>query len=343
MFYFKCSAMHKFLFFTGFMPLFLLLANTRTQNKNYISVPPEVSISDTRIIEGDTGRKIVEVMVTLSQPAPALVTVSFSTRNGTATVAGPDYIAAEGSVTFNRNEVVKWISILIIGERVCEEDEKFEIILSNPSGAALGDESGTITIINDDCNLSNLNLPSGAGRGLSIYEVRLTHTGFTTFLTGPPECPIRPDGRVTLTGLLYGAENVPADDDIVYTGTLQLDMDMDICSVDGADDQNNLCGMRAVGSGPVYTTLEIYFDNRGGYIKIENKSASFLRSLTGTCGQLQKDEERTMIPNKTIATIFNGRDLPMLTSRTLTVGRFVEDDGEGNVTVVEVLRVIRRP
>ncbi len=47
-----------------------------------------------------------------------------------------------------------------------------------------------------------------------------------------------------------------------------------------------------------------------------------------------------MVPNKTIASIFNGRDLPMLTNRTLRVGRYVET-GSGNETVVEVLRKVR--
>ena len=51
------------------------------------------------------------------------------------------------------------------------------------------------------------------------------------------------------------------------------------------------------------------------------------------------DEEK-MVPNKTIASIFNGRDLPMLTERRLRVGRYVETEDQ-NETVVEVIRKIR--
>jgi hypothetical protein len=97
--------------------------------------------------------------------------------------------------------------------------------------------------------------------------------------------------------------------------------------------------MTVIGSGPVKAELEIYFDARGGYIKIERTSGQFLSNVYGSCDQAQIDEEQTMVPIKTIASIFNGRELPMLTDRTLKVGRWVETDGE-NETVVEVLRVV---
>ncbi len=302
-------------------------------------VQTEISIADKRNPEGNAGHITIEIIVCLSQTAPGPVKVSYSTKDGKA-IAGTDYIAAHGIISFEKGDLLKKINIDLIGELLCEEDEKFEIQLSDPSGATLSHETATITIENDDCFSTNSNLPNG-GRNLKAYEVRFTHTGFTTFFGGPSECPIRANGKVVLYGIVYGAENVPADDDINYLGTLQLDMDIDICSVDGQGDNANLCSMRAIGSGQVNTTLDIYFDARGGYVKIENKSINFLRSITGTCGHEQMVEEKGMIPNKTIATIFNGRDLPMLTNRTLTLGRFVEDDGEGNVTVVEVLRVIK--
>ena len=65
---------------------------------------------------------------------------------------------------------------------------------------------------------------------LSEYEVRFTYTGYRSFYGGPPECLVNPNGKVVLTGLLKGVENVNPDDDIVYSGVLQLDINMDICS-----------------------------------------------------------------------------------------------------------------
>jgi hypothetical protein len=96
----------------------------------------------------------------------------------------------------------------------------------------------------------------------------------------------------------------------------------------------------------VYTELEIYFaddtdrtGSRGGYIKIEDTTGRFARVVTGECGE-QVDEEWTMVPNKSISSIFNGAELPMLKTRTLRKGIYTETDDYGK-TVVEVLRKIR--
>jgi len=232
---------------------------------------------------------------------------------------------------------------------LCEEDEKFEIVLSNVSGATIDGNAGTVTIVNDDCrgnNVSGTTLSTNSagsgnfGGNLSVYEVRFTHNGYTTFYGPPGDCPIRSNGKVVLTGLLAGRENVADDDDILYTGTLQLDIDIDICTAKTVEDPGGgypLCGMTVTGSGAVKTELEIYFDGRGGYVKIKNESGRFTKSVSGSCDQAQIGEERTMVPNRTIASIFNGLQLPMLTDRTLRVGRYVDTDG-GKGTLIDVLR-----
>ncbi len=188
-----------------------------------------------------------------------------------------------------------------------------------------------------------------ANSNVSAYEVRFTFTGYTTFYVGPPDCPVRPNGRVVLSGLLSGAENVASDDDIVYKGTLQLKIDMDICSAMRLPNgEDKFCVMTVTGSGPVKTQLELYFNGpgqdsaRGGYIKFnyEPSLGTFQKSVTGDCEVQQVTEEQQMVPNKTIASIFNGYELPMLTDRTLRVKRYVVR-GESGETVVEVLRKLQ--
>ena len=99
-------------------------------------------------------------------------------------------------------------------------------------------------------------------------------------------------------------------------------------------------------SGKVFTEkLELIFSDeahkseaRGGDIKIENKDGQFRRTVTGECGE-QNDEEWVMVPNKSISSVFNGTELPKLTTRTLRKGTYVDiDEKSGNTTVVEVLR-----
>ncbi len=219
------------------------------------STPASVSIADAGIVEGNGGQKLVEVSVIISQVKSGPVTIRYSTRNGSA-AAGSDYVAVNSTLNFARGEMIKKITVPINGDIDCEPNETFEIVLSNASGAILTDSIGKVTIANDDCISSNL----------SMYEVRLTHTGYTSFFGTPADCPIRSNGKVVLTGLLVGSENVAADDDIRYSGTLQLEIDIDICSAMTVEDPGGgfpLCGMIVTGSGAVKTELEIYFDGRG--------------------------------------------------------------------------------
>jgi hypothetical protein len=273
------------------------------------------------------------------------VTMKYSTKNGDA-IAGVDYIAKSGSISFEPGEIVKRIPIIIIGEVAAEPDIDanivaevgFEINLNSVVGALLENSTAIITLIR---NLSRD--PRFNTGNKSVYEVRFTYTGYTSLGGEISDCPIRSNGKVTLTGLLTGAENVTNNNDVQYTGTLQLDIDMDICSSKTEEAVGGgypICSINVTGSGPVSADLDVYFGGRGGYIKIEDKSGNFQKSVGGSCDQGQINEERSMVPDKTIAAIFNGRDLPMLTNRTLRVGRYIERDGVIE-TVVEVLRKVR--
>ena len=125
---------------------------------------------------------------------------------------------------------------------------------------------------------------------------------------------------------------------------------MDICSAHRLPNgEDRLCGIRVNGSGTVFTELIIYFDSkdeqgtfdsRGGYIKIENRDGKFQRVVTGECSD-QIDEEWTMVPNKSVASIFNGNLLSIIDTRTLRKGVYEGSDEVGNYTMVEVLRKIR--
>lgn len=183
---------------------------------------------------------------------------------------------------------------------------------------------------------------------LPAYEVRLTFTGYTTLYGGPPDCPVRPNGKVVLSGLLSGAEDVNSDNDIGYSGVLQLEIDVDICSVMRlSNGEDKFCVMTVTGSGRVKTELELYFNgpgqdsSRGGYIKInyDPKLGPFTKSVTGDCDATQTQEEQAMVPNKTIASIFNGLELPMLKTRTLRVGKYVQTGDSGKLEI-EVLRKV---
>ena len=176
----------------------------------------------------------------------------------------------------------------------------------------------------------------------SIYDVRFSFTGYQSFNGDATDCPIRPSGTVVLKGMLKGLEELSGTDDVSYSGILQLDMDIDICSAKGEGDNAKPCSITVTGSGLVKTELEIYYAGRGGYIQIKDTtSRGFRKNAGGTCEPGEINEERQMIPLKTIATIFNGLELPMLNQRTLRAGPpQTLRIGDGQL-VVHVIRKIR--
>ncbi|MEW6196883.1 MAG: Calx-beta domain-containing protein [Bacteroidota bacterium] len=110
---------------------------------------PFLSINDVSITEGNSGTSAMTFNVSLSQPSPLTITVNFTTADSTA-LSGSDYISNTGSLTFLPGEVSKNISINIYGDTTEELDEVFNITLTNPTNAKLGDKMGVGTILNDD-------------------------------------------------------------------------------------------------------------------------------------------------------------------------------------------------
>ncbi len=110
---------------------------------------PELSIGDASAAEGDSGGKTLEFAVTLDSAATQAVTVDWATSDGTAT-AGTDYTAGNGTLTFGAGDSSRTVSVTVAGDEADEPDETFEVTLTNPSGATLGDATATGTITNDD-------------------------------------------------------------------------------------------------------------------------------------------------------------------------------------------------
>ena len=109
-----------------------------------------VTIAGATVTEGDLDTKPMNLTVSLSVPQNNTATVRWSTADGTA-VAGEDYQAASGTVTFAPNETTKTITVNVIGDFVKEPDEYFTVNLSNPVNAVIsGAASVRGVILNDD-------------------------------------------------------------------------------------------------------------------------------------------------------------------------------------------------
>ena len=111
--------------------------------------PAALSISDASLLEGNSGPTPMTFTVSLSAASAGTVTVNWATSNGTA-VAGEDYAADSGTLTFNPGQTSQPISVTVNGDTTYEPDETFTVTLSSPNGATIADGEGTGTITNDD-------------------------------------------------------------------------------------------------------------------------------------------------------------------------------------------------
>ncbi len=111
--------------------------------------PPSLAINDVRITEGNSGTTNAVFTVTRTGAANQPFSVRYATANNTA-LAGNDYTAVSGTLSFTASETSKTISVPIVGDSAVELDETFFINLSSPTNAVIGDGQGLGTIINDD-------------------------------------------------------------------------------------------------------------------------------------------------------------------------------------------------
>jgi large repetitive protein len=132
---------------------------------------PSLSVNSVSVPEGNTGATAMAFTVSLSVASGRTVSVLYATADGTA-IAGSDYTAASGTLTFAPGETSKTVTVLATGDTVGEGDDTFYVVLSSPTLASIATSTGTGTILNDDT----------AGPSLSIADASVTesNTGTST-------------------------------------------------------------------------------------------------------------------------------------------------------------------
>ncbi|MEO5858496.1 MAG: thrombospondin type 3 repeat-containing protein [Pyrinomonadaceae bacterium] len=146
------------------------------------SVLPTVSINNAEILEGQKGRKALIFNVVLSSASTQAVTVSYSTANGTAT-AGSDYTTASGTLNIPPGSTSGTVSVGVVGDKIGEPNETFQVVLSNPNNAILGTDTGTVTILNDDLITADLAITKTVqsvayqAGSLVTYTITVTNKG----------------------------------------------------------------------------------------------------------------------------------------------------------------------
>ena len=76
--------------------------------------------------------------VSLNKTPDGTVTVDYTTRDGTATVADGDYVARSGTLTFEGTETEHTVAVEVLPDAHDEGRETVWLVLSNPQGAVIG-------------------------------------------------------------------------------------------------------------------------------------------------------------------------------------------------------------
>ena len=111
---------------------------TSFPHADVLVIPLSATHSDINVFEN---AGFATVRVTRLGDAQGVVTVDYATSDGTA-LAGSDYTATSGTLTFQDGERFKDISIPILRDSVVEGGERFFVTLSNPTSGAVIDERG---------------------------------------------------------------------------------------------------------------------------------------------------------------------------------------------------------
>ncbi len=104
-----------------------------------------LSISDAAVSEPAAGNVTETFLVSRSLPSNQTVTVDYATANGTA-IAGQDYTATSGTLTFAPGEATKVINVIVNSDALTEVAETFTVNLSNAVNAPISDAQGIGTI-----------------------------------------------------------------------------------------------------------------------------------------------------------------------------------------------------
>ena len=107
---------------------------------------PAITVGDVVV---DEMARTASFFVSLSRPSASVVSLNFSTADDTA-LAGQDYAAGAGVLSFAPGEMVKTVSINLGDDTTAEADERFQLVLSNVVGATVADGVAVATIARND-------------------------------------------------------------------------------------------------------------------------------------------------------------------------------------------------
>jgi uncharacterized protein (TIGR03437 family) len=228
--------------------------------------PPNLTINDVTVAEGDSSTTVATFTVSLSAPAPSVdITFDIATQDHSATTANSDYAAKTlTNQVIPAEQQTYTFTVNVHGDVVVEPDESFFVNVTNVAGATLTDGQGVGTIQNDDVptlSINDVSLTEGSS-GAKIFS-------FTVSLSAPA-----PAGGTTFDIATQDNTATVADNDYVA---------------------RNLAAQTIAAGSSTYTfdvivngdlTIEV---NETFFVNVTNVSGATLRAPQGV-GTIQNDD-----------------------------------------------------
>ncbi|MGH3370352.1 MAG: Calx-beta domain-containing protein, partial [Nocardioidaceae bacterium] len=186
--------------------------NNLEADLNQHGTVPVVSVGDASTPEGAAGTThVVNIPVSVDSNEHGVVSVNWTAVDGTG-VAGADYLAASGTLTFAAGARNGTIQVTVLGDGLFEPDKTFQIVLSVPVGLTLGDDVSVVTVTNDDAR-PTVTVAAGDASAAEPSDT-------ATFVVTRGSNSV---GAITV-GLVWGGIADPADYTVTATGgTLAAD------------------------------------------------------------------------------------------------------------------------
>jgi hypothetical protein len=191
----------------------------------WVFAEPTVSFSRATYSVGEADGNAT-VIATLYPTSALTVSVAYGTADGSA-VAGVDYLATSGTLTFTPGITRRAFVVPILNDALQEPHETITLTLSHPANGTLGlFRSATLTILDDEPFYAYLPLVKntdvispGQVYTVSGYVVEDPHCINTNFRARGIRVGLEPTGRIATTRLddgLFSFDNVANGDYILY-------------------------------------------------------------------------------------------------------------------------------
>lgn len=213
--------------------------------------PPNLTINDVTIAEGNSGTTTATFTISLSARAPSTdVTFDIATQDNSATTANSDYITKTlTNQIIPAGQTTYIFSVTVNGDLTIEPDETFFVNVTNVSGAMATDSQGVGTIQNDDLptlSIDDVSANEGNSETTTFtFTVSLSSaapTGGVTFdiATQDGTATVADNDYVTrtLTGQTIAAGNTTYTFDVTVNGDLNIESNeiffVNVTNVSGA-------------------------------------------------------------------------------------------------------------